>query len=156
VHTMLPKSPGLLTIVPYGPLHRLPFHALFSGSRFLIEDFSIHYLPASSLLAPPSVPEQDDGRRRGGRPLLFGYSGKGQLHYVPEEVKQLTEMLQGKCYLEEEATIAHLQQEAPGSPIIHIATHGQSRPDAPNFSSVLLADGKLNAIDVFNLDLQDC
>lgn len=156
VQAMLPNSPGQLTIVPYGPLHSLPFHALFSGSHFLIEDFAIHYLPASSLLAPPSVPEQTNGGEISGRPLLFGYSGKGQLHYVPAEVKLLTEMLRGKCYLEEEATIARLLQEAPGSSIIHIATHGQNRLDAPNFSSVLLADGRLNAIDVFNLNLRGC
>src|SRR5437667_3089429 len=65
-------------------------------------------------------------------------------------------MFQAACYLENEATIARLVEEAPGSSIIHIATHGQSRMDAPNFSSVLLADGSLNAIDVFNLDLRGC
>ncbi|HJT57199.1 MAG TPA: CHAT domain-containing protein, partial [Ktedonobacteraceae bacterium] len=156
VQAMLPKSPGLLTIVPYGPLHSLPFHALFSGSRFLIEDFSIHYLPASSLLPPSPVPEQNDSAKGSGSPLFFGYSDEGQLRYVPEEVRRLSTMLQGKCYLEEDATIARLTQEAPGSPIIHVATHGQNRVDAPNFSSVLLADGKLNAIDVFNLNLRDC
>ncbi|MBV9709617.1 MAG: CHAT domain-containing protein, partial [Ktedonobacteraceae bacterium] len=42
------------------------------------------------------------------------------------------------------------------SSIIHIATHGRARLDAPNFSSVLLADGQLNAIDAFSLDLQGC
>ncbi len=30
-------------------------------------------------------------------------------------------------------------EQAPGSPIIHLATHGYNRLDAPNFSSVLLA-----------------
>src|SRR5262249_13693264 len=31
---LLPSSSGYLTIVPYGPLHQLPFHALYDGSRF--------------------------------------------------------------------------------------------------------------------------
>jgi len=44
----------------------------------------------------------------------------------------------------------------PICPIIHLATHGQSRLDAPNFSYVRLADGQLNAIDAFSLDLQTC
>src|SRR5438445_4747453 len=65
-------------------------------------------------------------------------------------------MLDGQCYLESEATIKRLMEQASGSPIIHIATHGQSRLDAPNFSSILLADGQLNAIDAFTLDLQGC
>ena len=65
-------------------------------------------------------------------------------------------LLDGKCYLEEEATIARLAQVAPGSPIIHLATHGQRRLDAPNFSYVRLADGQLNALDAFTLNLQGC
>ncbi len=65
-------------------------------------------------------------------------------------------MLGGNCYLEDDATIAKLVELAPGSPIIHVATHGTIRWDAPNFSSVLLADGRLNAIDAFNLDLRAC
>ena len=65
-------------------------------------------------------------------------------------------MLNGKCYLEREATIARLIEKAPGSPIIHLATHGQVRLDSPNFSFVRLADGQLNAIDAFSLDLRDC
>jgi len=47
-------------------------------------------------------------------------------------------------------------EQAPGRPVIHIATHGQSRLDAPNFSYVRLADGQLNAIDAFSLDLRGC
>ena len=65
-------------------------------------------------------------------------------------------MLGGECYLEDEATIVQLAEAAPGSPIIHLATHGHSRLDAPNFSSVLLADGRFNAIDAFNLNLKEC
>jgi CHAT domain-containing protein len=38
IATLLPSPPGYLTIVPYGSLHTLPFHALYDGSRFLIEN----------------------------------------------------------------------------------------------------------------------
>jgi CHAT domain-containing protein len=65
-------------------------------------------------------------------------------------------MLNGRCYLEQEATIARLIAQAPGSPIIHIATHGRARLDAPHFSAVLLADGQFNAIDAFQLDVKAC
>ncbi|MBV9230827.1 MAG: CHAT domain-containing protein, partial [Chloroflexi bacterium] len=58
--------------------------------------------------------------------------------------------------LEQEATIARLIEQSPGSPVIHLATHGQSRLDAPNFSSILLADGQLNALDAFRLNLKGC
>ena len=89
-------------------------------------------------------------------PLVFGYSDRGQLPRVQDEARTIALLLEGDCYLEEEATIARLIQQAPTSPIIHLATHGQNRLDAPIFSHVRLADGQLNAIDAFSLDLQHC
>ncbi len=164
VQTMLPPQSGSLTIVPYGPLHTLPFHALYDGSRYLIEDYQVNYLPASSLMKSPAVEKVDSDNHRdyststiaSQSPLIFGYSGHGHLQRALEEAKTLATLLEGRCYFEDEATIARLIAEAPGSPIIHMATHGHSRLDAPNFSSVLLADGRFNAIDAFSLDLKDC
>ncbi len=86
----------------------------------------------------------------------MGYSGNGYLQRCIDEAKTLAQILHGRCYLEQEATIARLVEQAPGSPIIHIATHGHARLDTPNFSSVVMADGQLNAIDIFNLDLRHC
>ncbi|MBV9259701.1 MAG: CHAT domain-containing protein [Ktedonobacteraceae bacterium] len=163
VKTLLPPEQGQLTIVPYGPLHTLPFHALYDGSHFLIEDFQVHYLPASNLLLHYSeyhkeakVSNETNTSLDTGTPLVFGYSGSGHLQRCVDEAETLAYMLRGRCYQEKEATIARLIEQAPGSPIIHIATHGRARLDAPNFSSVLLADGQLNAIDAFSLDLQGC
>lgn len=153
VKDVLPAQLGQLTIVPYGPLHTLPFHALHDGSNYLVEQFQVNYLPASSILTT-SIKEMPT--RLHPSSLLFGYSSHGHLQRAVEEAKTLSEMLQGHCYLDEEATIARLIEEAPESSIIHVATHGHSRLDAPNFSSILLADGRFNAIDAFGLNLQDC
>jgi CHAT domain-containing protein len=154
---LLPEPGGHVTIVPYGPLHTLPFHTLYNdnGSHFLVEDFLISYLPASSVLMHLGD-AQATGRDAKRPPLIFGYSGNGQLQWAIEEAKILEQLLEGRCYLEEEATITRLLQEAPGSSLIHLATHGHSRLDAPNFSSILLGDGQLNALDAFSLDLRDC
>ncbi len=164
VRDVLPPDNGLLTIVPYGPLHALPFHALYDGTRYLIEDYQIHYLPAAGLLKAPNGAEQVARDERDSMlasatmrpPLIFGYSGRGQLQSAIVEAKTLAALMGGRCYLEDEATISRLIEEAPGSPIIHLATHGYSRLDAPNFWSVLLADGRFNAFDAFDLDLQVC
>jgi len=146
------------------PLHTLHFNAIYDSSRYLIEDYQVNYLPASSLMKSPAVEKVDSDNHRdyststiaSQSPLIFGYSGHGHLQRALEEAKTLATLLEGRCYFEDEATIARLIAEAPGSPIIHMATHGHSRLDAPNFSSVLLADGRFNAIDAFSLDLKDC
>lgn len=162
VTSLLPPLSGHLTIVPYGPLHKLPFHALYDGTHFLIENFQVSYLPASSLLMhlSPARSEVDNRSVQMENavkpPLVFGYSEDGQLQRVHDEVKTVASLLGGACYLEKDATIANLIQEASSTPLIHLATHGQSRLDAPNFSYVRLADGQLNAIDAFSLDLTGC
>ncbi|HZS76035.1 MAG TPA: CHAT domain-containing protein [Ktedonobacteraceae bacterium] len=153
VQAQLPATGGQLTIVPYGPLHTVPFHALYDGSRYLIEDFQVDYLPASSMLLAHA---RDITPSPSKPPLIFGYSDHGHLQRAIEEAGTVAAMLTGRCYLDEEASIARLIEEAPGSPLIHLATHGHSRLDAPNFSSILLADGRFNAIDAFSLDLQGC
>jgi CHAT domain-containing protein len=162
VAALLPPASGHITVVPFGPLHNLPFHALYDGSRYLIEDFQMSYLPAINMIV--QVHEHADEhaailteqKRARGHALIFGYSGQRRLLRALEEAKSLATMLNGECYLEEEATIARLNELAATSALIHLATHGQSRLDAPNFSSVLLADGQLNAIDAFHLDLRGC
>jgi CHAT domain-containing protein len=162
VAALLPSSPGQLMIVPYGPLHKLPFHALYDGSHFLIEDYQVNYLPASSILTHFGTRrDKQNGRPTDTKmpaklPLVFGYSGNGHLQRIIDEAKAIASLLNGRCYLEREATIAQLIEQAPDSPIMHLATHGQSRLDAPNFSYVRLADGQLNAIDAFSLDLKAC
>lgn len=163
VAALLPPPSGSLILIPYGSLHKLPFHALYDGSQFLIERFQINYLPAGSMLPWPARQNNEQARRADvrrealpGKPLILGYSGNGTLPRALEEASSIADMLAGTCYLEKEATIARLVEQAGRSPIIHIATHGILRWDAPNFSSILLADGRLNAIDAFNLDLRDC
>src|SRR5260370_3858601 len=49
-----------------------------------------------------------------------------------------------------------LREAAPVCSIVPIAAHGLFRLDAPNFSSIQLADRQLSSIEVFNLDLSSC
>ncbi|TMD67286.1 MAG: tetratricopeptide repeat protein [Chloroflexi bacterium] len=100
---LLPTPSGYLTIVPYGPLHTLPFHALYNGLHFLIENFKINYLPASSILM--HLGSQESGLPGGNSsghqiprspehapaiakpPLIFGYSEHGHLQRALEEAR---------------------------------------------------------------------
>ena len=159
----LPSHINSLIIVPYGPLHDLPFHALHDGHQFLIEQFEVSYLLASSLLSRSNNAQNRSTHHSIApspteckSPLIFGYAGNGRARSMLDEATMLADVLGGTCYLEQEATIGRLITEAPGSPIIHIATHGRARLDAPHFSSILLADGQFNALDAFQLDVKAC
>jgi len=135
-----------LIIVPHGALHHVPFHALFDGQRFLIESHEISYLPASSLLR--FVSEQQDG---GGEAVAFGYSSHGLLPHAVTEARTVAQLMQGRALLEEAATTAAVRDVAPDARLIHFATHGEFRSDNPLFSGLLLADGWLTALDIYNL-----
>ncbi|TME06911.1 MAG: CHAT domain-containing protein [Chloroflexi bacterium] len=151
-----------ITIVPYGPLHKLPFHALYDGSHYLVENFQVHYLPASSILmhlqtrARERALHSDSTEIASQPPLVLGFTENEYLQRIHDEAQTIASLLNGRCYLDRDATIEKLIEQAPGSPIIHLATHGQSRLDAPNFSYIRLADGPLNAIDAFSMDLKAC
>jgi CHAT domain-containing protein len=55
--------------------------------------------------------------------------------------------------LDEQATLGALHAYAPRADVLHLACHGQFRPDSPLFSSLQLADGRLTVRDAYNLDL---
>jgi CHAT domain-containing protein len=147
-----------LTIVPYGLLHYLPFHCLFDGVQFVIERINVSYLPAAAL--------HDICRKRGKEirlkgihlqnSLVMGLSDNGRLAFARQEAEAVAKLLGAPCALNEAATKSLLVEVGAHSPIVHIAAHGMFRLDAPNFSHIQLADNKLDAIDVFNLDLSSC
>jgi CHAT domain-containing protein len=146
---------GRLMIVPYGPLHTLPFHALQNDAGYLIEQCEVVYLPAASMLSLQERTNQQThppGERQ-KRILVLGHSYGGKLPYTLREAQGIATLFGAEPYLEEQATIERLNNTSVHYNIIHIAAHGQNRPDAPDFSYLQLADRQLSMIDVFNLDL---
>jgi tetratricopeptide (TPR) repeat protein len=146
---------GRLIIVPFGPLHSLPFHALRHNDKYLIEQCEVAYLPAAAMLAlQKSSPlhSQTSGSKQ-KHTLVLGHSHNGKLPYTLREARSVARLLGTDPYLEEQATIERLSNASKHYSIIHIAAHGQNRADAPDFAYLQLADGQLNTIDVFNLDL---
>ena len=138
-----------LIITPHGNLHYLPFHALYDGQRYLIETHEISYLPASSLLRFSVRSREHDGRV-----VSFGYSHHGLLPKAVEEARAVAEIMGGRAFVEDEATSERVKAEGTGAQVVHFATHGEFRADNPLFSGLLLADGWLTALDIFNLRLE--
>jgi len=138
-----------LIIVPHGPLHYLPFHALHDGDAFLIAQHEISYLPSGSFLRYcHEAPVADSGT------LVLGHSVEGRLPYTLHEAKAIATRWGVQAALEEGATQELVQRTAPDCRILHLATHGDFRADNPLFSGLVLADGWLTTLDVFNLRLK--
>jgi len=140
-----------LVIVPYGPTHAVPFHALHDGERYLLESVEVTTCPSSSLLrlCDARTPKHHNGHGA----LVVAYSNGGRLPYVLEEANAIAALLPGKCLVEGEATRAAFIEAAPRHSMVHLVAHGEARLDNPTFAHLRLADGQLNPADVFNLDL---
>jgi CHAT domain-containing protein/tetratricopeptide (TPR) repeat protein len=137
-----------IIIVPHGSLHYLPFHALYDGDMFVIEQYEISYLPGASLLR-----YCHEIKPAGTGLAAFGYSCEGRLPYAAQEARSVAQIMAGQAVLEDELTSARLREEIKGRQTLHLATHGDFRPDNPLFSGLALSDGWLTTLDIFNLCL---
>jgi CHAT domain-containing protein len=136
-------------VVPFGPLHYLPFQALHDGSQYLVERHEISYLPGASLLRYCLEP-----RQTGVGLAAFGHSFDGQLPNAVEEATAIHQICGGELFTEAEATPARFRELASQKRVLHLAAHGNFRPDNPLFSGLALADGWLTTLDIFSLRLQ--
>jgi CHAT domain-containing protein len=138
-----------LIVVPHGPLHYLPFHALHDGQEYLLERFEIGYLPGGSFLRfiKPADPGIDGV-------LVGANSFEGRLPHTHIEADRIAGLWGTQPLLEGETTLERITTLAPASRAIHLATHGDFRPDNPLFSGLALADGWLTTLSIFNLRLQ--
>jgi len=148
-----------LIIVPHGPLHYLPFAALYDGNEYLIDRFSIRMLPSASILSfLKARPAQED---RGA--LIFGNPKLGDpkydLKFAQDEALAVGRIIsKSKVFLRSDASKTNLQNLGSKYSVIHLAVHGVFDIDKPLNSALLLAadtnnDGLLRAGDLYNLSL---
>jgi len=133
-----------LLIVPHGPLHYLPFHLLYDGLRYLIEKCEVVILPVASL-ATRTVIKREPGA------LVLAHSYDGHLPYTLAEALAVNQICGGIIHVDENSKRETLQ--AAPVQILHIAAHGEHRPDQPDLSYIHLDDGQLYADDLLQQDL---
>jgi CHAT domain-containing protein len=138
-----------LVIVPYGPLHSLPFHALFDGQQFLVDTFTISYAPSASIHALC----QQLVEAHTGPSLVLGVEDP-KTPFVRQEVEAIAAIVpEAKILLGSDASERALRQDGSRSQLIHIASHGYFRRDNPMFSAIRLADSYLSLYDLYHMDL---
>ncbi|MDQ3664989.1 MAG: CHAT domain-containing protein [Acidobacteriota bacterium] len=138
-----------LVVVPHHALHYVPFHALCDAEGYVIERREVSYAPSAGVL----LHCLGRPRRSLQQALLLGFPDARTPH-VREEIDSLAALFpEAVTLLDERATLAALREEAPSADFLHLACHGQFRPDNPLFSSLQLADGWLTVRDAYNLNL---
>jgi len=145
------RSRGIprLVVVPHGPLHQVPFHALFDGERYLLERLELSYAPSTTVYALC----QERASRGSGRALALGVEDPSIPAAAAEARAVAKQLLGAGVRVGEEATVAALRAEASGCDVLHLACHGLFRAGNPMFSSLKLYDGWLTAADAVDLDL---
>lgn len=148
-----------LIIAPHDILHQLPFQALFDGSRYLVDEFTVSYTPSASIYAlcqSRSSSHGSESRVRespGSKSLILGIPDP-TVPFVQEEVDAIAACLPNPdVFVGESATAERLRQQGPRSRFIHIATHGHFRRDNPMFSGIKLGDSYLSLYDLYQLKL---
>ncbi len=138
-----------LVVAPHRALHYVPFHALHDGAAYLVERREVSYAPSAGVLlhclAKP--------RPRFERALLLGVADE-QTPRVRDEIETLAPLFpEATALLDARATLDALREGAPRADVLHLACHGQFRPDNPLFSSLRLGDGWLTVRDAYALEL---
>ncbi|MBX3082099.1 MAG: CHAT domain-containing protein [Anaerolineae bacterium] len=134
-----------LIVVPFGPLHVVPFHLLCSQGNYLLEQAEISILPAAGLLLQPDV-------QRPKGVLALTYGGHNNSDYRIHDVAQrLRTIFGGEVYSGDQA-VSDLLRAAPRQ-VLHIGAHGLFNLNQPHLATLRLADRQVYADELLNYDL---
>jgi CHAT domain-containing protein len=127
----------------------VPFHALFDGQKYVIDDYEVSYAPNASIYSVCAEKKVNTS----GPALLMGVPDE-KAPLISQEIESLNAILPlAHIFLGASATDGVLKREGPGSRIVHIATHGYFRQDSPMFSSIRLGTSYLSLYDLYQLRL---
>ena len=140
-----------IRVIPYGSMHLLPFHALWDGAGYLVQQYEFSYAPSASL----AVRSQG---ATGGISADASFAGVALSdESIPEarlEVKRAAKHFpDAALFLDNDASRAGLEHACARADILHIATHGLFRPDNSFFSALKLADGWIDVREIYRLPL---
>ncbi|GFJ95498.1 CHAT domain-containing protein [Phytohabitans rumicis] len=131
IRPLAPPPDAELVVVPVGPLHGVPWSALYDGPLSLA--------PSARFWARSR--QATMGRPAGGLVVLV--EGP-HLPGATTEVRRLRRLYpRATVVVPPASTAAAVQRILDGADLVHFACHGRLRADNPMFSSLMLSDGPL-------------
>ena len=139
-----------LVIVPHGPLHYLPFHALFDGSGYLIEDHVISYSGSASQYYLSSR-KQVHSR---GCDLVVASRRLENQQGIDAPIKAA--LPSARVFQGETAGLEALEQHGSEFRFIHVDTDLRLRRDNTLFSTLFIGKAEISILDTYHLRLPCC
>jgi tetratricopeptide (TPR) repeat protein len=138
-----------LIVVPHRELYYIPFHALHDGDGYLIERREVSYAPSARVYQSVAARAQ----RPLDHALLIGVPDE-RTPRLQEEIDALGRVFpSATTLLGSQASREALRQHGASADVLHLACHGEFRPDSPLLSALYLADGRLTVHDIYQLQL---
>lgn len=136
-----------LCIVPHGPLHRVPFHALRDQAArdLLAEGYDVVVAPSLSAwlqATPPPPPARSD--------MVFAYAP--DLAHAHAEAEAVARLLGVRAIVGEQARQSTFLAAASQARVLHCSCHGTFDRQAPLQSALHLADGRVTVADLLAAD----
>lgn len=152
-------SKSVLYILPHGPLHYLPFSALYDGSGYVMDRVTLLTVPSATVLTYL----EKKPRARKGETVVFANPDLGDaqfdLPYADQEGTAIHARVPASVLLRRgDATEIRARSRALDAKVLHFAAHATFKQDRPLDSAVMLApgggqDGALTAGEIFGLTL---
>lgn len=139
-----------LTFVAHGPLHYVPFHALWNGQTHLIQDCEVHVCPSTSLLVQLS---RTAGEANSGTAVVVGVADEAAPQIRDEAQTVARRLNESTLLLDDEATVNCVTNAIQSARVIHLACHGIFSLDEPMSSGLQLADRWMTVRDVYAMRL---
>lgn len=178
---------GMVNYLPFDILLNRPSeNGYYEQFPYLIRDYTFSYAPSATLWLTPEAtaskakkPKDQEkvaytgfapsftGNNRDSTQLIAARGNDDTLRVslaqIPGAKVELTHIADkwpGQKFMGRSATETRFKKEAPGSQIIHLATHGIINDQNPYYSRLMLAsredsgeDGALYNYEIYNLDL---
>ncbi len=154
-----------LYIAPHGPLHAVPFAALWNGERYLVESCEVSVVPSGSFLrqrgsteraGERAAPIQSRALSSPGRKPAAAVVGisDDRTPQIRREVELVAERLSADAVLTNEAaTVARVGEAMSRADLVHLACHGHFSAANPMGSGLKLADRWMTVRDIAGLSL---